>query len=167
MNPKSLSFVTYKQSYLGTSKSLFGFVKPKHAQIIRNTLQYEKFVIKKDSSGHSFIITPPTSRLRKPINRKQLRTSLIDAHEAVFFGNLNNMNVAIIDDVQLIKPDIIRMECNYTIDEDYIEDPAIYEQLQDIYEGNEIDYSMKYMNNHRDLFEAALDIYFEDDDDDN
>jgi len=85
MQPKSLSFITYNNKYLGTFSKLFGFVKPSHAQQVKKCLKYEKFVVKEDSTESNFIIAPPSTHLKKPLNRKHLQFFKIRRNQHCFF----------------------------------------------------------------------------------
>jgi hypothetical protein len=158
MQPKSLSFITYNNKYLGTFSKLFGFVKPSHAQQVKKCLQYEKFVVKENSTESNFIIAPPSTHLKKPLNRKHLQIQTMDTGQGLFFGTVNNMTVMLVDDVKLIKPDTVKLECNYT-DGVFTTDNTLQEHLQDIYDEKEIDYFVKFINTQSDLFEEALGMY--------
>jgi hypothetical protein len=115
--------------------------------------------VKEDSTESNFIIAPPSTHLKKPLNRKHLQIKTIDTGEGLFFGTVNNMKVMLVDDVKLIKPDTLKLECNYTVDGDFMADNTMQQHLQDIYDEKEIDYFVKFINTQSDLFEEALGMY--------
>lgn len=137
IKPSTLTFVQYKKKYLGTSNKLFAFIKPKHAHLVRTSLKFDFFRIKEGQQD--FYIASPSTNPRKPLNVKELRLRTIDFETGLFYGTINNMEVAIIDDVRQINDDVVKLESNYTVDGDYLGDEILCEHLQDVYEGKKLD----------------------------
>jgi len=66
-----------------------------------------------------FYIASPSTNPRKLLNVKELQLRTIDFETGLFYGTINNMEVAIIDDVRKINDDVVKLESNYTVDGDY------------------------------------------------
>lgn len=165
MQPYSLSFITYKKAYLGTPKNLFGFVKRQDAIKVKQFLKYENFHIKEGQQ--TFFLAPPQTRLKKPLNIKQLMVRTMDAEKGMFFGTINNMEISVIDEVKQVKEDVIRLDSNYVIDSDFFDDQIHLNHLNDIFEGKQIDYTMKLEEHQLAQLAEVFELFelFEDEDD--
>jgi hypothetical protein len=143
MYPKSLQLIKYKGLYLGTSKNVFGFVKPAHVKTLIKQIKYENIRIT-STLDNSFILKP--QHIKKPLNKHLLKTSSFDPSVGSYFAEINNMNIAIIDDISYnVTDESFQLYSNYTIDFDIDDDVRRY-QLDLIFEGAKIDYDEEYNN---------------------
>jgi hypothetical protein len=143
MYPSSLQLIQYNGRFLGTSNSIFGFVKPTHVKYIVKNMKYENMRIIK-SSNNCFLVKPQS--LKKPLNRKLLKMKSFDTSVGHYFTSINNMNMKIIDSISHNKTeDSFELHSNYTIDFDVDDEMQKY-HLDLIYNSEKIDYSEEYNN---------------------
>ena len=142
MYPTSLQLVSYNGMYLGTQKSIFGFVKPAHANYVSRNMKYENMSIMK--TDNCFIMTP--SMLKKPLNKKLLNIVTYDTDVGHYFTKINNMNMKIIDSVSHNKKeDSFILHSNYTINFEVDDEMQAY-HLDLLFKETSIDYSEEYNN---------------------
>lgn len=152
MYPAALHMVRYRQSYLGpNTNTVFAFIKGHHASLVKDALKYESPQVACPSPRTYTLRIRPNTRLRRPMKRQNLTVHTADTATTLFFASVNNVNMALIDEVAQ-KNDMIEMRSNYEIAIDF--DGAVLENakcnhLDRLYEKDElekIDYSEELSN---------------------
>ena len=142
MYPTALQLISYNGMYLGTSNSIFGFVKPAHVKYVARNMKYENMKI--TNSDNYFLMKPPS--LRKPLNKKLLKMVTYETDVGHYFTNINNMNMKIIDSVSHNKKeDSFHLHSNYTIDF-AVDDEMLKYHLDLVFNDSTINYSEEYTN---------------------
>lgn len=145
MFPTSLHFIkTSSGSVLGSynkDTKIFGFVNPKHAHVVKQNLSSDNVNVK-EIRGNKYVIA---KKQLMPLN-KDLTVDSLSTEIGLYFAQVNNLNVALIDDV-CIKKNCIELLSNFSLgDIQFLNNEALTNQFQRIYEEEEIDYVNSYAN---------------------
>lgn len=136
MYPAALHFIRYKRSYLGApaQNRVFAFVKASHANNLRAYIKYENMDVG-SPTPYVYTLSPPPKR--RPLNRKNLVVETMDTATGLFFAQVNNTEVALIDEVSQ-KNDQVELHSNYNIDFDILDD-ALYSHLERLYDKHSLE----------------------------
>lgn len=146
MYPTSLNLIKYKEKYLGTPSTVFGFVQHKQAKFIARHILYDNIIISKTSES-SYSLKPPM--LKKPINKKNLSIKQLDTNVGQYFANINNIEIAIVDSISKPRSDSNEIEIysNYKMDSNIdIDDDMRKYHIEMLFDNMKLDYEEEYNN---------------------
>jgi hypothetical protein len=172
MYPTQTHLIRYKNSYLGKSNKLFGFITNTAAKCVIDRIVYDNISVRQsDKSTYIVNVKPPKPNnkddmvLLKPIARKFLKIQSFDLSVGNFFATINNTEMIYIDKVIVNNIDgNLTLHSNFSIDD--VVDVELYDKinhLDNIFnksKGERIDYKYEMGQVIMDRFSGFEDDFF-------